>query len=397
MISKHFIFLFAASLLLSSLQCQTQSLPSLKGRIVVDAGWKPMVYLIQPRNFKEIASNYSGMVIDSAIIGPDGSFVFSRLPQLEEAMLFQICVQKAGSRFANQLLDDEPTMANYMPLIWNKSESIEIEADAANFQASFSVKKPSAENQAMLRLRDLRHAAFSKQSKPGIEGSAENDEAHLLEAADALLRFQAPLMAFADSSAYLFPALVAARWVSPSSDYERVPEFLVGLCSKWSVKSKENPWTKQLCEMGDRKRLPVLLGDVIPNEALPMSSGDTVLLHKLLGSRLTILDIWASWCMPCRRENRDVLAPLWTEYQNKGIQIIGYSIDSSPAPWKAAIGKDGAVWPHASHLTGDATPFLEVLRITTIPANFVLDGEGKVIGKNLHGEALRAFVGEYLK
>lgn len=397
MISKQLAFLFAVGLLFSSLQCQTQSLPALQGKIVLDAGWKPMVYLIQPRNFKEIASSYSGTVIDSANIGSDGSFVFSTLPQIEASALLQVCVQKAGSRFANQLLDDDPLLANYMPLVWQKGESIEIEANALNFQASCSIRKPSAENLAMLRLRDLRHEAFSKSNNVQVTEGAEVDESHLLDEADALLQFQAPLIAFADSSAYLFPALVAARWVSPSGDYERVPEFLVSLCAKLSVKSSNSAWAKQLCETGDRDRLPVLLNDRMPNEALPMSTGDTVLLHSLLGSRLTILDIWASWCMPCRSENREVLVPLWTELHEKGMQIIGYSIDSSPGAWKAAIAKDGAIWPHASHLTGDATPFLEVLRISTIPANFVLDRQGKVVAKNLHGEALREFVVAYLK
>ncbi|MFZ4474677.1 MAG: TlpA family protein disulfide reductase [Saprospiraceae bacterium] len=104
-----------------------------------------------------------------------------------------------------------------------------------------------------------------------------------------------------------------------------------------------------------------------------------------------------AWCAPCRRENRAVLNPIWTKYKNSELQIIGYSIDSSPNAWKAAIDKDGASWPHASHLSGDATPFMTALRITTIPANFILNAQGKVIAKNLHGEALRIFIEDYLK
>lgn len=77
------------------------------------------------------------------------------------------------------------------------------------------------------------------------------------------------------------------------------------------------------------------------------------------------------------------------------VQIIGYSIDSSPEAWRAAIAKDGAVWTHASHLSGDATPFMETLRITTVPANFILDKNGNVVAKNLHGAALKTFVENY--
>lgn len=91
-----------------------------------------------------------------------------------------------------------------------------------------------------------------------------------------------------------------------------------------------------------------------------------------------------------------VLTPLWSAYKEKGLQIIGYSIDNNASSWKSAVLKDGATWSHASHLTGDATPFLEALRISTIPANFILDAEGKIIAKNLNGESLIGFVKDRL-
>lgn len=359
-------------------------------------GWKPKVYLIQPRNFMEIASNFSGLVMDSAVFGSDGRFVFLKAPQIEEKALFQLCVQKLGNRFSNQLLDDNPLISNYMPLVLQKGDRLEISAEAGRFQATFSIQHPSKDNLALLKLRDIRHQAYRQESAQMAEGE-HSDEAALLEHEAALNRYQKPLMAFADSSLSLWPALVAVRWVSPASDYERVPEFLFGQCEKWRSRMPENQWAVQLRQAGSREKLPVLTGDLIPDFPLPMLSGDTVQLHTLLGRRLTILDIWASWCAPCRRENREVLSPLWAQHKDRGLQILGYSIDSSPAAWRAAIAKDAASWPQASHLSGDATPFLETLRITTIPANFILDAQGKVIAKNLHGDALKVFVEEYLK
>jgi|GEM_PF-410809 len=384
------------TLLFTATQCQTQPLPQITGKVALTEGWKPTLYLIQPRRFADIAASFSGLVIDSAGIAPDGSFAFSRLPQNEEKTLLEICIQKTGSRFANQLVDNNPLLANYMPLVLQKGESVDIFAEAARFQATFSIKNPSAENLALLQLRTIRHAAYTQQD---LSDQAEDhsDESKLLEHEDALYQFQRPLMAFADSTVYWWPALVAARWVSPSGDYERVPEFMVDQCQKWRGRMAANPWVEQFCQTASREKLPLLIGDTMPDYALPMLSGDTTLVHSLLGSRITILDIWASWCAPCRRENREILVPLWAKYQGHGLQILGYSIDSDAAAWKAAIAKDGATWPHASHLSGDATPFLEVLRITTIPANFILNAQGKVIAKNLHGEALRAFVAGYLK
>src|SRR4029078_9370192 len=108
--------------------------------------------------------------------------------------------------------------------------------------------------------------------------------------------------------------------------------------------------------------------------------------------KLTIIDMWASWCAPCRKENRMVLTLLWSAYKDRGLQILGYSLDNSITSWKSAILNDGASWSHASHLTGDDTAFMKALRITTIPANFILDANGKIIAKNLSGDELIEFV-----
>ena len=94
--------------------------------------------------------------------------------------------------------------------------------------------------------------------------------------------------------------------------------------------------------------------------------------------------------------NREVLAPLWAQYRDSGFAIVGYALDSSPGAWKTAIQKDAAAWPQASHLGGDTSPFLDTLHVTTIPASFLLDSDGRVVAKNLHGDALRAFVDQFL-
>lgn len=381
-------------LLLGNSRCNTQALPVFSGKITLSPGWKPVLYRIQPRHFSEVAANYSGVLVDSAVITPDGRFTFPKMPGNQSKGLFQVCIQQFGNRFPNQLLDDNPLNANYMPVVLQHDGSVEITAESDRFQASFSIDHPLEENKALLQLRDIRHASYRQHLAGHTKAPDENT---LLEHETALLRFREPLMAFADTCAHFLPALVAVRWVSPEADYERVPEFLFRQCKKWVARTHDSPWSHQLCEAADPKKLPVQIGRDMPDFPLPMTSGDTIKLYALLGKRFTIVDLWASWCAPCRRENREVLVPLYKQYREKGLQIIGYSIDSSEDAWKNAIAKDGAVWPHASHLVGDATPFLEALHVTTIPANFILDGQGKIIGKNLHGEALREFVEREMK
>lgn len=389
-------FALLSVLLLFSSHCQTQPVPVLSGQITMPPGWKPVLYLVQPRNFGDIAANYAGTVADSAIIGLDGSFAFDRFQVPEKPALYELVIQPEGSRYANKLTDEDPEKANYLPLILKKGLKIHILAEAGRLQASAMTGDISDDNSALLQLRDIRRRSFDRFLRVSAD-DGHDDEAALLEQAAQLEQFRAPLMAFADTTASYGAALVAIRWVSPESDYERVPEFIHRQCNRWQATNPDHPFTQQLCQLCAAGKLPLMVGDTIPDFPLPMSGGDTLSLHVLLGKRLTLLDLWASWCAPCRLENREVLAPLWAQYRESGFSIIGYALDSSPLAWKAAIQRDGALWPHASHLGGDSSPFLDTLHVTTIPANFLLDDKGKIVAKNLHGEALRRFVEAYLK
>ncbi len=382
--------LIAACLSFTVQGCKAQPQAQISGQIKIHPEWKSEIYLIQPRNFSEIAANFLGQVIDSATIDSDGHFAFRNTQSIQENLLLQLVVQKNNNRYPNQLADTIPSEANYMPFVLSKGKSVNLKADISEFQKSFVFIDPSVDNSKMISLRNIRLAAFQKYLADDVKEMQA--DSMLIEKENLYQTYIKELMGFADTTTCIVAAMVAIRWVSPTGDFERVPEFINSQCQKWKRDKPDHPMTSQLCHVADENNLPVLVGDLMPDFALPLVNGDTVMLSKLLGPRLTIVDIWASWCAPCRKENRTVLTPLWSAYKSKGLQIIGYSIDNNASSWKSAIAKDGASWSHASHLTGDATPFLEALRISTIPANFILDAEGKVIAKNLNGKDLIEFV-----
>lgn len=385
-------------LLILSLHTSCSGQAPISGKITIGPKdqWDPTLFLIQPRSLDEVATSFLGQVIDSAKVNADGSFVFNKLPDSPEPLLLELVVQKRGEQFLNRLNNEDPHSDNYCPIIWKNGLKLKITASMAQFQSTFAIENPSPENAALLKLRDIRQSAFQQfLSKNKDE---EHDEAKLLEAEAARLDFQKTLMDFAQQTDQLLPALLAIRWVSPNQDYERIPEFLFSQCQKWQSSHPSHPWVAQLCQKSKRERLPVLVGDKLPDSLLPMLAGDTLTLAQLIGKRrLTLLDLWASWCAPCRRENRDFLVPLWEQQHKNGFEIIGYALDASAPAWKKAIESDGAYrWVHASHLRGDDAPLMEALRIQTIPSNFLLDAEGKVIAKNLHGQELVKFVAKYL-
>ncbi len=374
-------------------------MPPLSGTISLEASsdWKPIVYLLDPKTWGGISGSYLGTVLDSATIQPDGSFAFGKMPDAADARLFELAIQpKAEAQHPNRLDNDDPGTSNYFPFVYKNGETLVVKAEAAHFQRSFSIEKPSPENAAMLQLRDLRQAAFD-QFLSGKEDGETHDESALLDEEAVKLAFQQPIMQFAEQTKELLPALTAIRWVSIEGDYERIPEFIVAQAERWQAAAPEHPWVKQLAAKGDRKTLPVLVGDQIPLDyPMPMLSGDTVPLKTLLGKRLTLLDFWASWCAPCRKENKNTLVSLWEKQHESGFQIVGYALDASTGAWSTAIEKDGVgKWPHASHLQGDDAPLFKALRMTSIPANFLLDENGKVLAKNLHGEELVKWLEKY--
>lgn len=135
-------------------------------------------------------------------------------------------------------------------------------------------------------------------------------------------------------------------------------------------------------------------GNAAPEFSAPNPEGKTVSLKESLG-KVTIVDFWASWCKPCRAENPNVVA-LYNELHAKGLNIIGVSLDKEAGAWKEAIAKDKLAWTQVSNLKWWKEPIAISYGVESIPATFILDANGKIVAKDLRGDALKAKVNELL-
>jgi peroxiredoxin len=143
----------------------------------------------------------------------------------------------------------------------------------------------------------------------------------------------------------------------------------------------------------------VAIGQIAPDFTLNDVNDKPVALSSMFGkSKLLLIDFWASWCGPCRAENPNVVK-VWKEFNKKGFDVFGVSLDQPGAKekWMQAIKDDKLTWTHVSDLKYWDCAAAKLYAVRAIPANFLLDETGKIIGKNLRGDALYNKVKELLE
>ena len=128
------------------------------------------------------------------------------------------------------------------------------------------------------------------------------------------------------------------------------------------------------------------VGMKAPDFTIEGPDGKTVNLYQAK-AKYTVLDFWASWCMPCRAESPKMVQ-LYQKYHTKGLQIIGISLDNDKSKWQAAIEKDHLSWTHVSQLQGWKSPVARMYNVSQIPNTYLLDENKKILAKGLRADEI---------
>ncbi len=229
-------------------------------------------------------------------------------------------------------------------------------------------------------------AAYSKEIKPYekiFTGEAEKDAASIAAIEKASENF---IKKYPGS----FVDPIAIIRILQSSENVVLADKLYKMMSKEVKESELSKYVNQ--QLALAKINPI--GSQIADFSQADTSGRPVKISSFRG-KYVLIDFWASWCRPCRQENPNVVTA-FNKYHQKNFTVVGVSLDQAKPAWINAIHMDGLTWTHVSDLKGWGNEVASLFKVTSIPQNLLIDPKGKIIAKNLRGEALEKKLEELL-
>lgn len=196
-------------------------------------------------------------------------------------------------------------------------------------------------------------------------------------------------MAFIEKNAKSLAVFVA---LNDANDIKKALQFAEkGIGETYPNSNYHNSLKSALNQLAQREKAQKSsksgIGTVAPELNMVNPEGKLVTLESLRG-KYVLIDFWASWCAPCRRENPTVVR-LYNKYKDQGFDVYSVSLDKNKARWEAAIKKDGLIWDnHVSDLKGWGSAATSLYGFRGIPYTVLIDKEGKIIATRLRGPAL---------
>ena len=364
---KNLIILFVVAALLTA--CSTKE-PHyvVKGKI---AGGDSVTFFLKKRVAGQYVNLDSAMVLRGEITMKGGKVEYPEMVSLVTAD------NRKGMQFF--LENSEITITGHMDSLYNAvvtGSKTQSEYEALN--KPFNAKMMDLSKQYQVARKDNDTAKTS-----AIEKQYGALEKEMTQAQKDFIRN--------NPSSFASPMILRSIW------YDMTAEEIEGYINGFDTTIAKIQMVKDM-KIRVESLKNVEIGKKAPDFTLNDVTDQPVALYSKVGkSKLLLVDFWASWCGPCRQENPNVVK-VWKEFNKKGFDVFGVSLDRPGAKdaWLQAIEKDQLTWTHVSDLKFWDCAAAKQYAVNSIPANFLLDESGTIIGKNLRGDDLYNKVKELL-
>jgi thiol-disulfide isomerase/thioredoxin len=339
--------------------------------------------------YLESLSDSKVIPIDSTVVGSDGSFSLKSHNNLP--LDFYRIYFKEG---------------NFLQLITDSSEHVEIKGEFANLDNATVEGSPQTVEYMDLvnRWKPLMEKIAQAQAQVNrpfedsttvVKELDDTDNANMAQLITAQKEANAFVKGWLEKHSASLLAISMVQNLDPRFDfiwYQRVLTDTKPTCGNLAAYKSLEKLVGQIkngSSSSSGSNSNIAVGKPAPEIALPALAGETKALSSLLG-KVVLLDFWASWCGPCRKENPNVVA-VYNKYASKGFDVFSVSLDENKAAWDAAIKKDGLIWKnHVSDLGGWRSSVVPVYEIESIPFPVLIDKDGKIVamGESLRGAGL---------
>lgn len=326
-------------------------------------------------NVKTVVFYEGDRKLDSVFLSDKNKFVFER-PATQPRML----ILKVGTRKYPMIAEPGKKIKFYTDMMSSDRDYTIEGSELSEKLKSFFPHQLRKEH-----VEDSLQNAFVEETYELESREVENKRAEFLGVLREYMKdYNEKAVAFATENQDL-----AGFYVMSTLNPEMAEEELIAYSDQIEGKFEDNRIVKDFIEEVQKlKRLSV--GQKAPDFKAYTPNNKLMGISDFKG-KVTLVDFWASWCGPCRKENPNIVEQ-YHLYKDKGFDVLGVSLDDNPGSWLKAIEDDKLDWAQISDLKAWSSDLIDLYAITAIPTSFVLDENGVIIGKNLRGNDLVEFL-----